>query len=65
MEIFWDVYFVLDGSKYNSNFMKQNCIDTSVGGVILMLDTVIWDTSAHVDIMKMLKKYKTWCSNLD
>ena len=41
VEIFWDVYFVLDGSKYNNNFMKQNCIDTLVGVVILVLDTII------------------------
>ena len=41
MEIFWDVYFILDGSEYNNNFMKQNCIDTLVGVVILESDTVI------------------------
>ena len=35
--------------------MKQNCIDTLVGVVILVLDTDIWDTSAHVDLMKMPK----------
>ena len=41
VEIFWDVYFVLDGSKYNNYFMKQNCIDALVGVVILVSDTVI------------------------
>ena len=41
VEIFWDVYFVLDGSKYNNNFMKQNYIDTLVGVVILVSDIVI------------------------
>ena len=65
MEIFWDAYFVLDGFKCNNNFMKQNCIDTLVGVVIPVLDTVIWETFAHVDLMKMPKKYKTWCSSLD
>ena len=40
-EIFGDVYFVLDGSKYNNNFMKENYIDTLVGVVILVSDTVI------------------------
>ena len=42
VENFWDVYFVLDRSKYNNNFMKQNCIDTSVGVVILVSNIVIW-----------------------
>ena len=65
MEIFWDAYFVLDGSKCNKNFMKQNCIDTLVRVVIPMSNTVIWDTFAHVDLMKMPKKYKTCCSSLD
>ena len=41
VEIFWDVYFVLDGSKCNYNFMKQNCIGTLVGVVIPVSDTVI------------------------
>ena len=65
MKIFWDVYFVLDGSKCNNNFTKQNCIDTLVGVVIPMSDTDIWDTSAHMDLMKMPKKYKTWYISLD
>ena len=65
MEIFWDAYFVLDGSKCNKNFMKQNCIDTLVRVVIPMSNTVIWDTFAHMDLMKMPKKYKTWHSSLD
>ena len=65
MEILWDVYFVLDESKCNNNFMKQNCIDTLVEVVIPMSGTVIWDTSAHVDLIKMPNKYKTWCSSLD
>ena len=55
MEIFWDVYFVLDGSKCNNNFMKQNCIDTLVGVVIPVSNTDIWDNSTHVDLMKMQK----------
>ena len=38
VEIFLDVYFVLDASKYNNNFMKQNCIDTLVRVVILVSD---------------------------
>ena len=45
--------------------MKQNCIDTLVGVVIPVLNTVIWDTSAHMDLMKMPKKYKTWRNSLD
>ena len=65
VEILWDVYFVLDGSKCNYNFMKQNCIDTLVGVVIPVSNTVIWDTSTHVDLMKMPKKYITWCNSLD
>ena len=65
MEILWDVYFALDGSKSNNNFMKQNYIDILVGVVIPMSNTVIWDTSTHVDLMKMPKKHKTWCSSLD
>ena len=58
MEIFWDVYFVLDGSKCNNNFMKQNYIDILVGVVIPVSNTVIWDTSTHVDLMKMPKNIK-------
>ena len=38
--------------------MKQNCIDTLVGMVIPVSDTVIWDTSTHVDLMKMPKNIK-------
>ena len=59
MEIFWDAYFVLDGSKCYNNFMKQNCIDTLVGVVIPVSDIDIWDTSAHVDLMKMPKNIKS------
>ena len=45
--------------------MKQNYIDILVGVVIPVSNTVIWDTSTHVDLMKMPKKHKTWCSSLD
>ena len=56
-EIFWDVYFVLDRSKCNKNFMKQNCIDT-LDGWLFPCRTQSFDTSTHMDLMKMPKKYK-------
>ena len=31
----------------------------------VMLVLVIWDTSTHVDLMKIPKKHKTRCSSLD
>ena len=56
-EIFWDVYFVLDRSKCNNNFMKQNCMDT-LDGWLFLCRTQSFDTSTHMDLMKMPKKYK-------
>ena len=58
VDIFWDVYFVLDGFKYNNNFMKQNYIYTLVGAVILMSETIIWHFHTRGSNEKCLKNIK-------
>ena len=48
--------------EHNNNFIKQNCVDTLVGVVILMSDTVIWHFRTHgshvVSIQVFPKNFK-------